>query len=429
MHATMADMGLHSAPLRLAETPDRITVLAGAMRAFADRPASPDTRRDLDTAMLGCTGEEYEEAWELARPEQVTGPGTQPGGPAVTPAHPVPGALTTGQKVLAGFAAVLGLGLTPMFFIVMFMTVNELLGPYFSGWAWTVPVATETTFVLLTVLAILFEWMRRPVPSLWRLPYLFAGLSVFLNVWADRASPAGIAGHLAVTAAFFIPMSFAKTTVRKLIITSAERARAQSLADARAHAQDVLRAAFGVFWRVRTPALLRRQLKSSRLPAAVMAAVDTTDAAVWEPVVQAWITAAVTLPAQVGRTLRAAAAVTAEDTGQDNAPDNSGDNGRDNPAAIRGDSAPDNLADNRSDNALDNSPDTVTDISPDRRGTVTGSRTAKATAPADPVAVMIRRRPKWDDDKIAEECGVHPRTVKRRRASMGLAPQGASATA
>ena len=333
---TMTAMAKHSAPsLRLAEVPDRITVLADAMRAFADRPGSPDARRELDMAMRGCTDEEYEVAWDMAQRE--TGararsyPGPPPGvrmlplarqsrplavapGPAaaaVTPARRAAGSLTLGQRILAGFAATLGLGLAPMFFIVMFMTVNELLGPYFSGWAWTVPVATETTFVLLTVLAILFEWTRRPVPSLWKLPYLFAALSLFMNVWAYRDSPAGIAGHLAVTAAFFIPMGFAKTTVRKLIVTSAERARAASLADARAHAYDVLRAAFGVLWRYRTPVLLRRQLKSGRLPAAVAAAVETCDAATWEPVVQAWITAAVTLPSQVGKALRAASVAAA----------------------------------------------------------------------------------------------------------------------
>jgi hypothetical protein len=376
--------------------------------------------------MLACTDDEQEAAWELAQPEPAAEPGPEPAAP---PKPAAPRSLTRGQAVLAGFAAVLGLGLAPMFFIVMFMTVNQLLGPYFDGWAWTVPVATETTFVLLTALAILFEWMRRPVPALWRLPYLFMGLSLFMNVWAYRDSPAGIAGHLAVTAAFFIPMSFAKTTVRKLIVTPAERARAAALADARAHAYDVLRAAFGVLWRYRTPVLLRRQLRSGRLPAAVAAAVETCDAAAWEPVVQAWITAAVTLPGQVGKALRAASAAAAvtdsgQDIGADRLPDtgadNAADRSRDNPADI----ITDNGQDNDQDNPGDISPDKVTDISPDKRGTRTASRAAKTAKPVHPVAAMIKRRPTWDDERIAAECDVHPKTVKRHREALETAARG-----
>jgi hypothetical protein len=308
----LTDMGTHAAPLRLAETPDRITVLAKAMRDFAGRPASPDTQRELDTAMLGCTRDEYEAAWNLAQRAEVSAPAAPRTEATIAPAPQpaaTPRALTRGQKLLALLAVVLELALAPVFFIVMFVTVNNLLGPSFGFWAWTVPVATELTFALLLVLAILFEWMRRPVPALWKLPYLFAGLSSFMNVWAGKGSVAGIAGHLAVTAAFFVPLGFAKTTVKKLIVTPAERQRAQAIADARAHATDVLRSALGPFWRQRTPLLLRRQIRSGRLPAAVMAAVETADAARWEPAVQAWITAAVTLPARVAEALRAASAV------------------------------------------------------------------------------------------------------------------------
>ena len=216
--------------------------------------------------------------------------------------------LTAGQAFLAVVAIALEAVLAPVFFIIMFVTVNAVLGPYFDGWAWGVPVATEVTFVLLLVLAVLFEWMRRPVPALWKLPYLFAGLSVFMNVWAYRTSAAGMAGHLAVTAAFFIPLGFAKTTVRKLIVTPAERERAQALADARAYATDVLRSALGLFWRQRTPLLVRRQLRSGRLPAAVMGAVESGDAALWERSVEAWVTAAVVLPERFARVLEAARA-------------------------------------------------------------------------------------------------------------------------
>ncbi|MGH3272348.1 MAG: hypothetical protein ACRDN1_25280 [Trebonia sp.] len=234
--------------------------------------------------------------------------GNESGGTRATGAAGRQRALTRGQAFLAGTAVVLELALTPVFFIVMFVTVNEMLGPYFDGWAWAAPVATEITFVLLLLLAVLFEWMRRPVPVLWKLPYLFAGLSVFMNVWAYRTSAPGMAGHLAVTAAFFIPLGFAKTTVRKLIVTPAERARAQALADASAYATDVLRSALGLLWRQRTPLLTRRQLRAGRLPAAVMAAVETGDAARWERSVEDWITAAVVLPERFAGVLAAARA-------------------------------------------------------------------------------------------------------------------------
>jgi hypothetical protein len=418
----LTDMGTHSAPLRLAETPDRIIVLAGAMRAFARTPGSADARKELDAAMRGCTDNEYEAAWAMAQMEEV--PVLAPAAPrpeatAAAPAEPATRrALTGGQRFLAVLAVVLEMALAPVFFLVMFVTVNTMLGPSFGFWAWTVPVATEITFALLLVLAILFEWMRRPVPALWKLPYLFAALSSFMNVWAGRGSVAGIAGHLAVTAAFFIPLGFAKTTVRKLIVTPAERQRAQAIADARAHATDVLRSALGPFWRQRTPLLLRRQIRSGRLPAAVMGAVETADAAKWEPAVQAWITAAVTLPARVAEALRAASAVRVADTGQDSTADTDADN------------AADKSSDNRADSHRDKSADNVPDISADNRRTTTVTRAAsKPDKVADPVTVMIKRRPRWDDEKIAAECGVHPRTVKRRRQALADAAPGVRATA
>ncbi len=439
----MAVMAKHEAPsLRLAEVPDRITVLAGAMRVLLANPGSPEARKGIDTAMRGCTDEEYEAAWHMVQQEQAPPPLPEPG-PA--PAPPRVRALTLGQLWLAAVAVALELALAPVFFAVMFVTVNGMLAASFKWWAWTVPVSTEITFVLLLVLAVLFEWMRRPVPVLWKLPYLFMGLSSFMNVWAGRGSVADLAGHLAVTAAFFIPMGFAKTTVRKLIVTPAERARAQSLADARAHAYDVLRAAFGVLWRYRTPALLRRQLRSGRLPAAVMAAVDTCDAGTWEPVVQAWITAAVTLPGQVGQSLRAAAAAASArhepDSGQDSTADKTADSGPDsrvdNSGDMPADKAPDSRADNQADmspdngtdNRADKDRDTVTDISPDKRATRAASRAARTGKPAHPVAALIKRRPSWDDDRIAAELNVHPRTVKRHREALEAAASGADASA
>jgi hypothetical protein len=217
-----------------------------------------------------------------------------------------------GQKLLAAAVLTIAAGVTPVFFIVMFVTVNHLLGPSFDGWAWTVPVATEATFTLLFLWAVLMEWLRRPRRVLWLAPYPFALMSAFLNVWASHGSLAGMAGHLAVTLAFFTPVTFAKAGVRSLLVTDEERAGVVTLADAKAHARDMLRSALGIWWHWKAPILLRRQLRSGRLPAKVMEAVGNGarygGATVWEPAVEAWIAAAVTLPERTAEVLRAARA-------------------------------------------------------------------------------------------------------------------------
>ena len=220
--------------------------------------------------------------------------------------------LTSGQKWLAAVILLLALAVTPVFFIVMFITVNLILGPYFDGWARTVPVATEITFTLLFLWAVLLEWLRRPRRALWIAPYLFAAISVFLNVWAFHGSIPGMAGHLAVTLAFFIPVTFAKMGVRSLLVTDDELARAVVLADAQAHARDMLRSALGFWWHFRAPVLLRRQLRSGRLPAKVLEAVESGarfgGATAWEPAVETWIAAAVAIPERTAEILRAARA-------------------------------------------------------------------------------------------------------------------------
>lgn len=258
------------------------------------RPWWPDQPLDL---LRRPETQPVPEAWQGI-------PAEPDAGPAVNPAF----RLAAGQKFLAAAILVLAATVTPVFFIVMFLTVNKMLGPYFQGWAWTAPVATEATFTLLFLWAVLMEWLRKPKPLLWVAPYPFAGMSVFLNVWAAYGSVPGMVGHLAVTLAFFIPVTFAKSGVRALLVTDAERARAAALADAKAHARDMLRSALGLRWRWKTPLLLRRQLRAGRLPALVMEAVATGSATAWEPAVEAWIASAVALPERTREVLRAARA-------------------------------------------------------------------------------------------------------------------------
>jgi hypothetical protein len=221
--------------------------------------------------------------------------------------HPTLG-MTAGQKALAALIGLLAVADTPVFFIVMFTSVNGLLGPFFDGWAWTVPVATEISFTVLYLLELLLEWRDRPARLLRLAPFLFAGASLWLNVYAAHGSLPAAVGHGVITAAFFIPAVVIKAAVRRLLVSPAQRAQEVALVDARAHARDVLRSSLGPLWRWRCPVLLRRQLRSGRLPAAVLEAVATGSAAAWEPAVEGWIAAAVALPERFSASLAAARA-------------------------------------------------------------------------------------------------------------------------
>ena len=216
--------------------------------------------------------------------------------------------LTTGQRWLAAVIAAIAVADTPLFFIVMFSTVNGLLGSSFDGWAWTVPVATEASFTLLYLLELLLEWLARPRRVLRAAPYLFAAASLALNVLGAHGQVPAVVGHAAVTLAFFVPLLVIKAAIRALLVPAEIQARGQALSDARAYAHDILRSALGLFWRWRAPVLLRRQLRSGRLPAAVMTAVESCDAARWERSVETWIMAAVVLPERFRTVLAAARA-------------------------------------------------------------------------------------------------------------------------
>lgn len=92
------------------------------------------------------------------------------------------------------------------------------------------------------------------------------------------------------------------------------------------------------------------------------------------------------------------------------------------------DTEADSSADSALDKAADKPQDTVRDITRDSAAPprVTAAP-AKTAVPPDKVAAAIKRHPRWDDDKIAAECGVHPRTVKRRRAALAEPPQKTTA--
>ena len=229
--------------------------------------------------------------------------------------------LTSGQRTLAAFIAILAIALTPVFFAVMFVAVTHLLAASFGGWSWTVPVATEISFTLLFLLWVLLEWRDRAPGWLRLAPYPFAVASLWLNVDSARGNLPGMVGHGVVTIAFFIPMLALKAAVSRLTVSDEDRKRSVATADAIDHARDILRAA-DPWWRFRAPVLLRRQLRSRRLPAPVLKAISDGVAfggsSKWEPAVEAWITHSLVLPeavrVQLAAAREAASQVTARST-------------------------------------------------------------------------------------------------------------------
>jgi hypothetical protein len=217
--------------------------------------------------------------------------------------------LTSGQRTLATVIATLALLVSPLFFAVMFATVNHLLASSFGWLAWTVPVATELSFVILYLLEMLLEWLDSAPGWLRVAPYPFAVASLALNVYAAHGNVPGMIGHAVVTVAFFLPLIALKAAVHRLTASDEDRRRATAVADAIAHARDILRAA-DRWWRLRAPLMLRRQLRTRRLPAAVMEAINqgaaSGGAAMWEPAVEAWITRSLVLPEGVSAQLAAA---------------------------------------------------------------------------------------------------------------------------
>lgn len=227
--------------------------------------------------------------------------------------------LTRGQRMLAAFIAILAAALTPVFFTVMFVAVTHLLADSFGGWSWTVPVATEISFTVLFLLWVLLVWRDRAPGWLRFAPYPFAIASLWLNVDAARGNLPGMVGHGVVTIAFFIPLLALKAAVSRLTVSDDERKRATAVADVIAHAKDILRAA-DPLWRFRAPVLLRRQIRSRRLPATVMEAIGQGvmfgGASKWEPAVEAWITRSLVLPEGVQAQLAAARQAAAQVTPQ-----------------------------------------------------------------------------------------------------------------
>lgn len=215
------------------------------------------------------------------------------------------------QALLAGFLA-FGAVLMPLSFVVMFLTVNTLLASAMDGWAWAVPIGTEAGFIGLFFADLLLESKRRPAVLLHLAPYAFAVVSLWLNAAAAHGDVTAMVGHSVLPMVFFGYLLAAKLLARRLSVSDADRRRQVATRDAIAHARDILRAA-DFWWRLRAPVLLRRQIRSRRLPAAVAGAIDE-GAAKWQPAVEQWITRSLVLPEGVSAQLTAARAEAAQVT-------------------------------------------------------------------------------------------------------------------
>jgi hypothetical protein len=201
-------------------------------------------------------------------------------------------------------------------FVEIYFTVTHLVHQWMGDWAWIVPASAEGMFTGLYTGWLLLDLRDTPPRAVtWMLGGLLAAStagSYWLNIYAARGVVPDAIAHVIVVTAFYGVLLMAKILIRRLRVTPEQRALSVTLADAKAHARDMLRSGLGISWHLRAPVLLRRQLRSGRLPAKVMEAVADGarygGATVWEPAVEAWVATAVTLPERTAEVLRAARA-------------------------------------------------------------------------------------------------------------------------
>lgn len=226
------------------------------------------------------------------------------------------------QITVALIAGAVAVGVSPLFFASLFMTVRDLLAPSFGPWPWIVPIATEGSFVVLYLLDILLTLRSKPMGWLRWAPYPFAAGSLTLNVYAGHGHPADAIGHAMVTVAFFLPVLAMEAAVRMLSVSDEEVRLARAMGDARQYAIDLCRSLRGPLWRWRVPALLRRQITGSRFPDEVREMVETCvrvgKSSGWQAAIREWVTGpdALNLAAQAQASSERAVSDIARDVAQ-----------------------------------------------------------------------------------------------------------------
>jgi Bacterial regulatory proteins, lacI family len=226
------------------------------------------------------------------------------------PQHARPEKRSRGWRALRGLAITVGIALSPLFFLDMFRNVRDLLHASMGATSWITPAATEGSFLFLFLLDILLLLARKPQAWLRYAPYLFAVMSLALNIWGGHGNPLPMLGYAAVTLAFFAPVVAGEQAIRSMSVSDSEVRQAQEMKAAMRHAADLMRSRTG--WRRwRAPSLLRIQIRHCRPPAAVVEAVAEgaagKGAARWEEPVEEWVMKALT------RNVRLAARMAAEE--------------------------------------------------------------------------------------------------------------------
>lgn len=218
-------------------------------------------------------------------------------------------ALKPGHRLRNAIIAI-GAALAPVFFADMFTTVVTLLGPSFHGWAWTVPTATEGSFIFVYLLDLYLLMQGKPMGWLRYGPYPFAAASLVLNIYSSLGSIPGMIGHGVVTVAFFLPILAGEAAVKSLSVSDEAVRLADEMKAARRYAIDLVRDQKGFLWRLRpsVPSLLRTRIVSGRLPAIVMTAVRQGaadhDASAWEAAIEKMVTDALTQHDRVAASVR-----------------------------------------------------------------------------------------------------------------------------
>jgi hypothetical protein len=250
-----------------------------------------------------------------------------------------------GWKSLRVLVIAVGVALSPLFFADMFANVRHLLLPGMGSRSWIVPAATEGSFLFLFLLDVLLLLARKPQAWLRWAPFLFAAMSLALNVWGGHGSVLLSIGYGAVTLAFFVPIVAGEQAIRSMSVTEQDVRSGQEMKAAMRHARDLVRAHAG--WRRwRAPALLRIQIRHARPPASVAAAIRDGaafgGAAKWEEPVEEWVVRSLTRNAAVAarmaaekHAIEAAAGGTAQGSAEGSADGTRGGSGGSTPGRTR----------------------------------------------------------------------------------------------
>lgn len=207
-------------------------------------------------------------------------------------------AWTGAQMVLGTACTVLGIAIAFFGFTDIYLSVTHLLAAWWGAWAWTVILLGEGSGIGSYLGWLLLDLRDSPPRRVraFLAAYLagFAGVSLALMLYAGRAAVPDLLSHALIVAAFYGYLVFAKVLVRRLSADPAAREAEQALADARRYAMDLLRDRKGALWRWRpsVPSLLRRQVLTGRLPAAVLTAVRESlreYGQPWEETVREWV--------------------------------------------------------------------------------------------------------------------------------------------